>query len=242
MATLQSIAEKLNRHFHRIQSIRRRIEWRDEFIQRILERQLRIKYWLEEQPKRDRQSLMKLAQRGWFLGPHWPVSAIPKLGAAIVEEPDEVDMDVAQYIRGHLDNIEIRLVELYPRRSHLFTEGFWAHRQRRYALSIPVFLSQADGLFYDRFDKNLFMTKGRTEAVSDFGSEVIGLFFQAVLHPLGESIPLWEGTHYLEENFEGLNRHQVLHGIRMDYGTEINSLRAISFLDYLAWVLNRSAD
>ena len=34
-----------------------------------------------------------------------------------------------------------------------------------------------------------------------------------------------------------LNRHEVLHGESVDYGTEINSLKAISLLYYIASVL-----
>ena len=39
-----------------------------------------------------------------------------------------------------------------------------------------------------------------------------------------------------------LNRHQVLHGEVVDYGTEENSLKAISLLNYCATVLPEPAD
>lgn len=201
----------------------------------------RIRYWLEVQPRRDRESLTKLAHRGWFLGPNWPVSAISVLGRQVEVAPHDVDEDVGQYIGRNLD-IEARLVESYPHRSKLLQEGFWAHRKQKYALSIPLFLAQADGLFYDRFQENLFRKRGREDAAKGFTSEVKGLFFRAVLYPLSESTPLWEDSRSLEENFGGLNRHQVLHGMKVDYDTEISSLKAISLLDYLNWVLNRPTD
>jgi hypothetical protein len=48
------------------------------------------------------------------------------------------------------------------------------------------------------------------------------------------------------ESFTALNRHQVMHGESSDYGTEINSLKAFSFLvcvgAHLPAVLDRMAE
>ena len=197
----------------------------------------RLQHWLEEPPLRDKESLTKLAHRGWFLGPRMSAAAIPRLGRAVESMPNEVDAAVGQHVRRHLDDIEAALIETYPRRSHLFQEAFGAHRECWYSLSIGAFLNQADGIFYDRFEKFLF-SKKRPGAVSAFSSEVTGRFFQAVLHPLTLAIPLWEDTRCLSDTFEGLNRHQVIHGMKADYNTELNSLKAISLLDNLVWVLS----
>ena len=200
----------------------------------------RLLRWLEQHPLQDKESLTKLAHRGWFLGPRMPVAAIPRLGSAVEGRPNEVDLAVAQHVRRQLDPIEAALIETYPPRAHLFREAFGAHRESKYALSIPVFLSQADGVFHDRFGKLLFSKKS-SAAVTDFNSTVRGRFFQAVLHPLTISVPLWGHTASLDDTFEGLNRHQVMHGLQVNYDTELNSLKAISLLDNLVWVLNRPA-
>ena len=200
----------------------------------------RLHRWLVEQPLHDKESLTKLARRGWFLGPHMPVAAIPKLGRAVESTPNEVDMVVGLYVRRHLDNIEAALIESYPHRSNLLWEAFGAHRECKYSLSIQAFLTQSDGIFYERFGKLLFSEKGK-DAVNAFSSEVRGHFFQAVLYPLTANVPLWAHTRSLDDTFEGLNRHQVIHGMRVDYNTELSSLKAISLLDNLLWVLNRPA-
>ena len=197
--------------------------------------------WLEKQPPRDMEALAKLAHRGWFIGPHMPVANIPRLGNAVEGMPNEVDEAVARYIRRHLDNIETALIESYPHRSQLLREAFTAHRECKYSLSIQAFLSQADGIFYEKFREFLFSRSGPS-AVSAFSKRVSGRFFQAHLHPLTLTIPLWVDTRGLTDTFEGLNRHQVLHGMKVDYATELNSLKAISLLDNLAWVLNRHVD
>ena len=43
-------------------------------------------------------------------------------------------------------------------------------------------------------------------------------------------------------DFTELNRHRVLHGEVTNYGTEQNSLKAISLLNYCATVLPEPAD
>jgi len=42
-------------------------------------------------------------------------------------------------------------------------------------------------------------------------------------------------------HWPALYRHAVLHGESVDYGTEINSLKAISLLQYVSGVLARDA-
>ena len=155
--------------------------------------------------------------------------------------PKEVDLAFAQHVRRQLDHIEAALIGTYPLRAHLFQEAFGAHRESKYALSIPVFLTQADGIFHDRFG-SLFFSKQSNASVSAFSSEAIGHFFKAVLHSLMIDAPLWTDSRSLDDTLEGLNRHQVLHGLKTDYNTELNSLKAISLLDYLCWVLNRHCD
>ena len=241
MATLSTVVGTIQRDWDRVLRVGLQIGKSNELIRTIVQRRLRLHRWLEEQPEHDKESLTKLARRGWFLGPRMPVAAIPQLGSAVEATPNDVDVAVGQHVRRHLDDIEAALIETYPHRSHLFREAFGAHRECWYSLSIGAFLEQADGIFCEKFGSLLF-TKGRSDAVSAFSSEVTGRFFQAVLHPLTVAIPLWEDTRRLPDTFDGLNRHQVLHGMKADYDTELNSLRAISLLDNLVWVLNRPAD
>mgnify|MGYP001564484260 CR=1 FL=1 len=40
--------------------------------------------------------------------------------------------------------------------------------------------------------------------------------------------------------FSALNRHQVMHGESVNYGSEINSLKALSPLNYVAVVLQEA--
>lgn len=239
MATLNSLIRSLQRTTSSIF----KMEGSVERISRIPELQSKIQRWLEEQPEEDRESLTQLAvQTGWFFGPRMPVGIITWLGKASKEAPSEVDQIMSGLVQENLDHTEVHLSEAYPNRSHLLMEAFWAHRSGNYALSIPVLLAQADGIFYDRCEGKLFFEKKGKKTIRDFSSKVAGKFFQAHVHPLTVDTPLWMHSKGLNSTFSGLNRHQVLHGMKVDYNTELNSLKAIAFLDHLSWMLNRPAD
>ena len=59
----------------------------------------------------------------------------------------------------------------------------------------------------------------------------------ALLSPLAQTLPIGASKHERPEDFTELNRHVVLHGESLDYGTKINSLKAISLINYVAHVL-----
>ena len=59
----------------------------------------------------------------------------------------------------------------------------------------------------------------------------------ALLSPLAETLPIGASEYERPTGFDELNRHMVLHGESLDYGTKINSLKAISLINYVAHVL-----
>ena len=236
MATLLSIVRSLKRPPF--------LMGRNDQLQRLSLHIEALRDWLEEQPERDKQSLAKLADRGWFLDPNMPVANIGLLARAIEEYPNDVDTAYSGFIRNRLDEIEWELVAAYPSRNHLLRDAFEAHRKAQYTLSVPVFLTQADGIFRERFNKELYDSKrqGVSRAITDntYRSSCQDRFFRAVLEPFKVPSPLWNSQGELDKAFTGLNRHQVLHGMSTDYDVELNSLRAVSLLSNLRWVLNRS--
>ena len=59
----------------------------------------------------------------------------------------------------------------------------------------------------------------------------------AILSPLAHSLPIGASEKERGAGFNELNRHMVLHGETLDYGTKANSLKAISLINYVAHVL-----
>jgi len=54
----------------------------------------------------------------------------------------------------------------------------------------------------------------------------------ALLSPLAQTLPIGASEHERKEGFNELNRHMVLHGESLEYGSKTNSLKAISLVNY----------
>ena len=192
------------------------------------------------------KTIRTLTQRGWFPDFDLPIVQVRLLAEAFASDPEqahEANQELCNRFRDRLDGIESELKSEFPNRSEILSDAFQAHRQGRYNLSVAVFLTQVDGLFYDRFLKNLFYRRDRDEI-----AEIIEQIPNALIRSLSgalldESLPLIASPGQRQQQPDGfseLNRHQVLHGEVTNYGTEENSLKAISLLNYCAFVLTTS--
>lgn len=196
--------------------------------------------YLESQ-ERFRACCMELGQRGWFLDPQMPMSFLWNLGDIIVERPEVADGLLSQWFQERLDEIEEELVKTCSKRAQLLRSAFNAHREKDYNNSIPAFLKEADGMWHDIFGVNVFVA-GARKSIAKMLEEKrpYGLVGSSLVPLLQSTLPLWmneiERHNWMKKQridaFPGLNRHEVLHGISVDYGTEINSLKAISFLNW----------
>lgn len=164
-----------------------------------------------------------------------------------LEDPDERRADSARKVfvtkfQAAEESIEQNLIRCFQKRSSIIGDAFEAHRKEKYNLSIPVFLAQADGIWYDRWGRYLF-SGNRHDSVKKASDELLqgGLIYEMTqcLSYKGWQLAL---TGKPSANFMGLNRHQVLHGGAPDYGTEENSLKAISLLNFCAFILQHKVD
>ncbi len=120
----------------------------------------------------------------------------------------------------------------------MIESAFNAHRREKYELSIPVFLAQTDGICKETMDQYLFIKQNSKPCTAIYVKRTIsGAFMKAILSPLSRTLPIEMSTHERPENFNELNRHMVLHGESLDYGTKINSLKVISLINYVVSVL-----
>ena len=107
-----------------------------------------------------------------------------------------------------------------------------AHREKRYALSIPVLLAQADGICQELQGEQLYKRnrKGEIALKAKIASKNVDEFTALML-------PLVAGPRERLRFGNQLNRHSILHGESTTYDTFENSCRAISFVSYSAWAL-----
>ena len=135
---------------------------------------------VQEWPKRHREAIITLANHGWYLHPDMPITAPSEFARTLDQGNIEEGIQVlTEYFREKLDAIEERLEERCPRRAHILHEAFDAHREGKYNLSIPVFLAQADGIWWDEFSKSLFQRRDRNRATDGYVEEHQSEYFVA---------------------------------------------------------------
>lgn len=195
-------------------------------------------------PEQMRMALMNLANHGWFLDFKMPVPRIWKLNVVFERgEVSEAEVILIEYFKNRLGEIRDELAAAYPHRTRFLVPAFAAHERGEYALAIPTFLAQANGICKEITSAELFTKRNGRAATSDYIESVEAeTFLAAVLHPLTQRLPISTSQSERESRFVGLNRHTIMHGESLDYDSEINSLRAISFLNYVGDVLRRAAE
>jgi len=225
------------------------VEWQERWqqlirkLEPILEPifiELQKKY--HEFPYRLRKALLLVGNHGWYLDPwEMTLSDLWKLENALSEgNIEDAETELIEHFEKNLDKIEKSIIERFPMREKLVTAAFGAHRKQEYELSIPVFLAQTDGICKDIAKKYLFIKSNNKPDVAAFvdhtyTTDPVGAAF---LSPLTETLSISVSEKKRSKVFNGLNRHMVLHGESLDYGTKQNSLKAISLLNYVATMLS----
>ena len=184
-----------------------------------------------------------LAQHGWYLDFNMPLPSLWEIKKAIANgEVSEVEEALIEYFEGQLEEIEKSIAAQFPRRAHIISSAINAHRRGEYYLSIPVLLAQTDGICKEVVDQYLFMKKDRKPRTAIYVEQVAADTYKAaLLSPLAVNNPISASEHEREEGFNLLNRHMVLHGESVDYGSKVNSLRAISLVNYVSQALKTDA-
>ncbi|TYO63726.1 hypothetical protein FXV83_25740 [Bradyrhizobium hipponense] len=204
-----------------------------------------LKEVAEKAPPAYRKALLLLGENGWYMDLDMSLAAPLDLGRALKKgDIEHAENALVTYFEARVDQIERFLVEAHPRRAKVLTSAFAAHKAGQFDLSIPVLLAQTDGICRDEAGQYLFTgPRGRERdkrykgkpGIAVYADEVASdTFLSVVLSPLGEKLPINASESERADGWIALNRHMVLHGESVDYGTKINSLKAISLINYVA--------
>ena len=190
-------------------------------------------------PTHTREALLLLGKHGWYFDD--ADMSLLDLWALKIDLDEgkhlEAETKLMEYFESHLTEIEQSIVTKFPHRSHLIRAAWDAHRRGEYVLSIPVLLAQTDGICKETIDKYLFIKKDKKPQTASHVDQIPEDHWRAWLSPLAETLPIGASERERPEGFTSLNRHTVLHGESLDYGSKVNSLKAISLVNYVAHVL-----
>lgn len=211
---------------------------------------------LDALPAQSKIAMTVAGDKGWFFGWSTGLEDLMPLIERITSLPDdEIDQCMVDYYRANFQEFVDRLVANNPSRSAVIKAAARAHAEfgaDGFFLSIPVFIAQADGWLSEMLgvESPLGMkrdVKGEPKVRSTTAGHLLKQKFESdqesldLLHPvftLHESDFLKSSTARSQPSrspgsFTALNRHQVMHGECSDYGTEVNSLKAFSFLVFV---------
>jgi hypothetical protein len=196
----------------------------------------------EELPPKIRQALMLLASHGWYLDADMPLEELWDLREALLAGEISVAEDVlVEYFDNQIKIIESEIVKQFPHRAHIISSAFRAHADEEYCLSIPVFLSQTDGICKERVGQYLFVKQNKKPQTAIYVERLAADTYEAaLLSPLATTTPISASEGERNANVDFLNRHTVLHGESLSYGTKINSLKAVSLINYVSQSLMRN--
>src|ERR1017187_9134694 len=183
-----------------------------------------------------RSTVNSLAKRGWYIDLETPFKFLNKLNAEFKRENNQnVDLLMASYVEFNLDNIKKNCQRNHPDRWPVLREAFEAHDQNKFALSIPVFLAQADGICKDLLGVKFYARRKGIPATACKTADLeMDSVSDAILEPLREAGALNAYENEVDSSSNVLNRHAVLHGTSVDYATKFNGLRSISLVNYLS--------
>jgi len=183
-----------------------------------------------------------IALRGWYIDPELTMRQLMKILVSF-EAGREVEADrmLSDYFDASADSLCRDICALFPKRTAVITDAFWAHENGKYTLAVPVFLAQSDGMVFEVFDRQLFSMREGRPAVAPRIDQLPHLTAR-MLAALTIASPLFASARDRVSPEQPLNRHTVLHGESVEYGTHFNSCKAMSLLNYVATSLGRYRD
>ncbi len=191
----------------------------------------------DKMSENDRRIILIFGEIGWFLDKDLFTSYYWIIKNGLNEEnKEEIENELIAHFRKKINDIEKNIKKNYPHRTKIISAVFKAHKRGEYELSVPVLLTQIDGMCNESLSQSLFLTNNgklaTDESLSKESEKIYAFGFFAVFRNI---LPIQKGKKERDKtiDFCELNRHVVLHGLATDYATEKNSLKLISLINYI---------
>ncbi|EDM65437.1 hypothetical protein PE36_09031 [Moritella sp. PE36] len=178
-------------------------------------------------------------QLGWYPTPYMPgklsstsLSSQQTLDSRMLKAFEKRYVEEKQYVLAQAGN-----------REHILSVALQLHEQENYIASIPLLLSQSDGVFENYLGLSAFarredkLRKIETKLSDVFDSNSIA---KAYFGQFSSPSQFSENSNCFEQidKAKAPNRNGILHGDskHLDYGSYINSCKSICFLSSVLWL------
>lgn len=199
------------------------------------------------------QRLTRLTKRGWYISPDivrdYPIDKLIELTED--ENLESFENQLIEMGDTEVSFILNNCIVSLQNREHIWKELLVLYESKYYHGLITLAYSQADGICNDFWGHSLYWIPNKGE-LGDKNSNVklhenldgkFDGFLDATIQQLGipyneitvktRGNPDFDDKLLLEKTF---NRHKVMHGQSLFYGSKMNAIRSIFLLDYLRFI------
>lgn len=192
--------------------------------------------------KDSKLSVATMAEYGWF--PNWYTFEIDPR-----RKFDNLDKFMITHINQCWDDLKQKIIFLCPERKHILKVAFDLHEHENYIASIPLLLTQSDGICSEEYSSYFFTKDPNTSKTAsdniiqevEMGEHQIGYMTKILLEPFKIKLQISQGASKASKTTKekGPNRHGIIHGSKkhLDYGTKVNGYKAFSFLAFIVYTV-----
>lgn len=189
-----------------------------------------------------------LFDNGWYISYDMSISDV-KLMAELKRKNKIQDLEILllNHAKNLIPEIKKKIHLEFPDREKIISDAISAHDEKRFTLSIPIFLIQAEGICREILETSPYFTRGKKgeNIIKKKIEEVLNRYSVKGIRPKFDSITNIFLNHLLNETeitkktngisvkSQGVHRQSIIHGWNINYPNEKNSLKAICFLNYI---------
>ncbi len=202
-----------------------------------------LKFVLTHIAEKNLKNIKNIATVGWYISPNL-VSKYSFSDLSSFTKKDNLEKFESAIIKDadtHITKILEKCINYFPKRELIFNEILKLYNNDCFYSLINICYSQADGICNETWDFGFFDKENKSyqlKTYKEFSKTNIGLssFFVEQLGIQKNEITMWSKDALFEDNINvenSFNRHHIMHGHSLNYGTKKNAIRAIYLLDFL---------
>lgn len=190
-----------------------------------------------------------LFYNGWYISYDMSISDV-KLMAELISKNKIQDLEILllNHAKNLIPEIKKKIHLEFSDREKIISDAISAHDEKRFTLSIPIFLIQAEGICQEILKTSPYFTRGKKggdifikkkieEVLNRYSVKGIKPKFDSItnifLNHLLNETEITKKTNGISVKSQGVQRQSIIHGWNINYPNEKNSLKAICFLNYI---------